>query len=133
MHLAAAPPISPQVDGSSPIPVSGLEYSISLGNLLTVGSFLVFATMYVVNLRSAAKLLAAKLQIIDNALGAFKEEMKRLTEVIVEQARMDGRINMTEQRLLQEGKRIDEMAASLDQFKNTVIADMANHKPKFGS
>jgi hypothetical protein len=100
-----------------------IEYTITLGNLLTVASFLVFVTVYIVNSRGAAKILATRLATVDDTLVDFKQEMKKLTDVVVSQARMDGRIDLIEQRILQEGRRVDDIAANLGEFKNSMIRD----------
>lgn len=104
-------------------PTDIVDYTISLGNLLTMGSFLVFVTVYVVNSRGAAKVLAARLQNVDSAMGEFKAELKKLGEVLIGQAQQDGRINLLEQRLLQEGNRVDDLGKNLGDFKNMVLQD----------
>jgi hypothetical protein len=103
---------------------SGLvDYSISLGNLLTIASFLVFVTVYVVNSRGAAKILSSRLGTVDSTMIEFKLELKKLSEVLIGQAQQDGRINLLEQRLMQEGKRLDTISESLGDFKNIMLAD----------
>ena len=100
-----------------------MEYSISLGNLLTIGSFCVFVTVYVVNSRGAAKVLATKLQMVDTSIGEFKQEMKQLSVVIIEQTRQEGSIALIRQQMLQEGKRLDDLARNIGEFKNIMIRD----------
>src|ERR1700680_321831 len=116
---ANAAPIGDAVPGGS----VGIEYSVSLGNLLTICSFVVFATVYVVNARGAAKVLAGRLEMVDATLEDFKQEMKRLSEIIAEQIRQDGRLNLVEQRLMQEGKRLDELGSNLGEFKNIMLKE----------
>ena len=103
--------------------VSGIEYTISLGNLMTMGSFLVFVTIYVVNSRGAAKILAARLEIMDANVDEFKLEIKKLGEILIGQALQDGRINLLEQRLMQDGNRMDALSNDLGDFKNMVLQD----------
>ena len=103
--------------------IAGIEYTISLGNLLTMGSFLVFVTIYVVNSRGAAKILAARLEIMDANVDEFKLEIKKLGEILIGQALQDGRINLLEQRLMQEGNRMDALSNDLGDFKNMVLQD----------
>jgi hypothetical protein len=104
-------------------PTDALDYSISLGNLLQVGAFVVFITIYIVNSRGAAKVLAARLETVDATIMDFKIELKKLSEVLIGQAQQDGRINLLEQRLMQEGIRIDGIAENLGDFKNMILED----------
>ena len=81
--------------------------------LVTVGSFLVLGTVYVVNGRTAAKILSTKLEMIDGTMEDFKLEIKKLTQVIVEQALQGGRLQVLDERTLAQGQRVDEIAKSL--------------------
>ena len=101
----------------------GFESGISLGNLLTIGGFIVFLTIYSVNSRGAAKVLGTRLESVDETIEDFKTELKKLTEVLIGQAQQDGRINLLEQRLMQEGKRLDDIGDDLGNFKNMVLQD----------
>lgn len=85
------------------------DLSINLGSVLTMGMFIVAMTAYVVNGRSAAKVLGARLSGIDGQMQEFKEEIKKLTEVLIAQALMVGRVERAEDRQIAEGKRLDAL------------------------
>lgn len=76
---------------------------------LTAASFLVFITIYLVNSRSAAKILAVRLETIDATMEDFKKEMAKLSDVIIKQALQDQRVSTMDERLLAGGKRMDEL------------------------
>ena len=98
-------------------------FQISAGNLLTIASFIVFVTIYVVNSRGAAKILAVRLTTVDATIEDFKVELKKLSEVLIGQAQQDGRINLLEQRMMQEGLRLDALGDNLGSFKNMILQD----------
>lgn len=85
------------------------DATVSLGNLLTIGGFLVFVTMYIVNSRNVAKLLSVRLQVIDASMEDFKNELKKLADVVVKQAEQAIKMSQFEQRSIQEGQRVDEI------------------------
>lgn len=116
VEILAAVPATPPIGDA-------LDYSISLGNLLTLGGFVVFITIYVVNSRGAAKVLAVQLVNVGDRIGAMESEVKKLGDVLIGQALQDGRINLLEQRLMQEGLRLDTLGDNLGQFKNMVLQD----------
>lgn len=100
-----------------------LEYTISLGNLLTIGSFLVFVTIYVVNSRGAAKILGARLEVVDASMEDFRKELKEFSKVLISQVQQDGQIQLLAQQFVQQGQRVDELSRSLGEFKNMVLQD----------
>jgi hypothetical protein len=109
---------------------SSIEYTVSLGNLLTIASFLVFVTVYMVNSRGAAKILAARLETVDANMEDFKIELKKMGDILIGQAQQDGRMNLIEQhvtmidqRIMQEGQRVDALSENLGAFKNMVLQD----------
>lgn len=85
------------------------QTDISLGNLLTLASFIVFITLYIANSRITGKLLAIRLESVDASLEDFKLEVKKLADIITKQALQDQRISLQDDRLLHEGKRVDEL------------------------
>ena len=101
----------------------GFEYTISAGNLLTIASFIVFVTVYAVNSRGAAKILAVRLSPVDANMEDFKLEIKKLGEILISQVKQDGRLNLLEQRLMQEGLRLDVLGQNVGEFKNMVLQD----------
>lgn len=82
---------------------------ILIKDWLTIGGFVVMITAYMVNARNASKVLGGRLEMIDATLEDFKNEMKELQKVIIAQAIQDQRLNTMDQRLVQEGKRVDRV------------------------
>jgi hypothetical protein len=100
---------------------TAIEYTISLGNLLTIACFLVSATIYVVTSRNAAKVLGTRLENVDATMEDFKMELRKLGEILISQAKQEGRMNLLEQRIMQEGQRLDVLAENVGTFKNIVL------------
>ena len=81
--------------------------------LVTIASFLVLGTVYIVNGRNAAKMLGARLEVIDGTMEDFKKEIKKLTDVIIAQALQGQRIQTLDERTLAQGKRIDGLSKNV--------------------
>ena len=88
---------------------------------VTIGSFLVFGTVYIVNGRNAAKILAARLETVDASIIDFKHEISKLTDVLVAQAVQGKRQDNAEERIMAQGKRIDEMEKRLNLYADSPI------------
>ena len=93
----------------------GAEQQLSTDNWLTIIGFAVMATIYIVNSRSGNKILSNKLEMIDGTMENFQKEITKLNEVLVTQAVQNSHIGMLEQRLLQEGRRIDNISRAMNQ------------------
>lgn len=89
------------------------QQQLSTDNWLTIIGFVVMATIYIVNSRVGNKILTGKLEVIDASIEGFQKEMAKLNEVLVTQAVQNSHIGMLEQRLLQEGRRLDRISASI--------------------
>lgn len=83
--------------------------------ILIVG-FAATAAVYVTAGRIGNKIVEGKLEIIDATIEDFKEEIRKLNEVIVTQAVQTSRIGIMEERLLQEGRRMDSMARAINRI-----------------
>ena len=81
--------------------------------LVTIASFLVLGTVYIVNGRNAAKLLGTRLEVIDGTMEDFKKEISKLTEVIVAQAIQASRIQVIDERGLAQGRRLDGLSKNV--------------------
>lgn len=115
-HSDGAAAISAGSDGA-------LEYSVSLGNLLQIGAFVVFITIYIVNSRGAAKILGTRLEIVDASMEDFRKELKEFSKVLIGQAQQDGEIQSLRQQFVQQGQRVDELSRSLGDFKNIMLRE----------
>jgi len=92
--------------------------TVNLGSLLTIASFLVIVTIYIVSGRTGTKVLDTRLEMIDAQMEDFKLEMKKLADVIITQVTQSGRMDRIEDRQLAEGRRVDEIARRMN-----IIAD----------
>jgi hypothetical protein len=85
------------------------EWKISFDTVLTVGSFLVFITLYISNIRTSTKVLSLRFETIDASIEDFRNDIKKLQEVIITQALQNQRLNNMEERNNATGKRLDEI------------------------
>ena len=88
--------------------------TVNLGSLLTIASFLVIVTIYIVSGRTGTKVLDTRLEMIDAQMEDFKLEMKKLADVIITQVTQSGRMDRIEDRQLAEGRRVDEIARRMN-------------------
>lgn len=100
------------------------------GNLLTIASFIVIVTVYVVNARNAAKILGTRLSSIDTMLSSVQDEIKTLQRVVTEQAVQSVRMQGMEDRITQmskrhddvvilQGQRLDDLTRRVNDFMDT--------------
>lgn len=89
------------------------DSTISLGNILTIVSFVVIVIVYIVSGKTDTRILDTRLQMIDAQIEDFKTELKKLTEVLINQALQGGRITLMEERQLAEGRRLDKYETRL--------------------
>jgi len=79
---------------------------------------LVAAAVYVTTTKGAASVLAVRLNSFQDQITEMKEQLKKLTDVAVEQAEMRGRFGRIEDRQLAEGKRLDDLSQQIIAHKN---------------
>lgn len=94
----------------------GIDWKISIDTLLTIGGFIVAITIYVTNMRSTSAMFALRLKQVDDSITAMQTEIKRLNEVIINQALQHERLNNMEQRGIAQGKRLDDVVRRFDDF-----------------
>jgi Tfp pilus assembly protein PilN len=92
------------------------DFSVNLGSVLTIASFIVAVTVYIVTGRSATNVLNTRLAMIDGQMGDTKTELKKITEILITQTAHTGRMILMEERQLAEGKRMDEMARRMNKL-----------------
>lgn len=102
----------------------GLDLAINLGDMVTAGAFIVTGIASVMAIRTSVSNLSIKMDLtdvqnerrfaeIDNQVRDFKAEMKRLSDVLIRLTEQDGRMNIADERLLAQGKRIDSLAQTV--------------------
>ena len=86
------------------------EDLLSPGNVLTMLSFVAMGAIYVTNSRNAARILGERLKGIDSTMIEFKDDLKKLQDVMIAQAIQGARMQTIDDRALATGKRVDSMA-----------------------
>jgi hypothetical protein len=100
------------------------DMSISLGDLVTASAFAITGVAGVMAIKSSVSTLSIKVDLtdkqneerftrIDAQVEDFKIEMKKLGDVLIELTRADGRMNLMDDRVLAQGKRLDSMTEAL--------------------
>lgn len=100
-----------------PVVASPEFYSpFSTENWLVILGFIATAVIYVAAARSGNKVLSSRLETIDGTLEDFRIELKKLTEILVVQATQNARITFMEERILQQGKRLDGQGGAVNRI-----------------
>ncbi len=85
------------------------DWQISLDTMLTIGSMLVFITLYIANMRATSKVFVVRLKMIDDTMTDFKNDIKALNKIMTEQAAQNARLDNMGQSLNGTGRRLDEL------------------------
>lgn len=80
-----------------------IDFSINLGNILTVVAFIVGGVGFVYTMQSRIEALSTRMISLEG-------EIKKMVDVMLLQARHDERMNAMDQRLSAQGSRLDELA-----------------------
>jgi len=108
-----------------------LELTVSLGDMVTAGAFIITGITGVMAIRNSVSNLSTKIDLtdqqnerrfaeIDNQVQDFKKEMKRLSDVLIKLTEQDGRMNIVDERMLAQGKRLDSIAQTL---RDVLVSD----------
>lgn len=84
------------------------DLTISLGNILTIIALLGVSISFVYSIKGDTKIADLKYTIIAASIDDFKVEMKKLTEVVTQQALQSKRMDYLEEHVMLQGKRVDE-------------------------
>lgn len=87
------------------------DTSISLGNLLTIVTFLGGSFFFAGVVRSRVDALAIRLLTLEKS-------MEKIVEVLVIQGRQEERMNSIDGRLLAQGQRIDDLSRQVNRLFN---------------
>ena len=83
------------------------DWTISVGNALTIISFIGGGIVFVVTVRNKVNSLAEKMVSVDTKL-------EQLVEILVQQGRHEERMNAMDQRIAAQGQRLDETIGRLN-------------------
>jgi hypothetical protein len=97
------------------------DLTINLGNILTIGFFIGGGIAFVYTMKGDTKVTDLKYTMIVANLDDFKIEMKKLTDVVTQQAVQNKRIDYVEERQMSQGKRLDEAEKRLNLYADSPI------------
>ena len=103
------------------------DLTVNLGNLLTIFSFIGGGIYFVILVRNKVDIVSRDTADLKAETEMMRQELKKLTEVLIVQGRQDERITAMDQRMVNQGKRIDDtvrrMNTYLDMRSVKVIED----------
>jgi esterase/lipase len=106
---------------------SGIDMTVSLGNILTIVSMMVAVISFAFILRSQIKEVALETMDLKEDAKDIKKDLTKITEILIVQGRLDERVTAMDQRMVYQGKRIDDavrrMSTFLDMRAVSVIED----------
>lgn len=104
-----------------------IDPNISLGSIITIVLGIITAVGFVWMVKADARVLAESLKIQTTAaerrFAELEEKLDKLSSVVVALAKQDGRLNIVDDRMLAQGKRIDEVFKAIN--NNTLIDRVA--------
>jgi hypothetical protein len=97
------------------------DLTISLGNILTISAFFAGIVIFIQNLKTDSRVRDSRFDTMVEQMREMKDELKKLAEVVINQAIQDSRITTVEERLTLTGKRVDDNTARLNTYIDTNI------------
>jgi hypothetical protein len=97
------------------------DLSVSLGNLLTIVAFIGGGVGFAYSIKSDTKLVDLKYTIIAASIDDFKVEMKKLSEVVTQQALDSKRMDYIEERQMSQGQRLDQTEKRLNLYADSPV------------
>src|SRR3989304_9913177 len=91
-----------QSDGLVGRNMTVFDWNISLGNALTIVSFLVGGVVFVVAVRGQVDALAGRMAFVE-------QELRKLLEILIQQGRHDERMAAMDSRIQAQGQRLAQM------------------------
>lgn len=85
------------------------DLSINLGNVLTILSFIIGGLFFISNVKSDVRVLDMRLTAVDAQLEDFKIQQAKVNDILIAMATATGRANAMEERILAQGRRLDEI------------------------
>lgn len=97
------------------------DLTISLGNILTIIAFLAGGIAFVYSIKSDTKIADLKYTMIATTMDDFKIEIKKLSDVVTQQALDNKRMDYIEDRQMSQGRRLDETEKRLNLYADSPI------------
>lgn len=95
---------------------SMFDWSVNLGNALTIVSFVAGGIIFIVTMRGRVDALAGRLTFVEN-------EIRKLLEVLIEQGRHTERMLAMDQRVQTLAQRVDNLTNRINRYLNHVNED----------
>lgn len=92
------------------------DFTINFGNVLTITSFLVGGLSFVFLMRNQVGLIAKESTDLREQMRAMQTELRKLTDIMIAQGRQDERITAMDQRMVGQGKRIDDLTRRVNTY-----------------
>lgn len=92
------------------------DFTVNLGNILTIMAFLGGGIYFVIVMRNKVDVVSKDTADLKEETKMMGQELKKLTEVLIVQGRQDERITAMDQRMVNQGKRIDDTVRRLNTF-----------------
>ncbi len=92
------------------------DFSVNLGNLLTILSFIVGGIAFIMVMRGKIDLISKETADLKTGTALMQQELKKLTDVLIVQGRQDERITAMDQRMVNQGKRIDDTVRRINTY-----------------
>ena len=111
--------------------MAAFDLTVSLGDIVALGVAVAGGLGCVFTVRSNVRELATVVKITDESNDQrftrveaqqedHKFEMKKVNDILVKLAETTGRQNMSDQRILQEGQRVDDLNKRIDAIASTL-------------
>ncbi len=97
------------------------DSTISLGSILTIASFLFGGVAFAYSIKTDTKVIEFKYTIIEAQMEDFKMEMRKLAEVVTQQALAGTRMDYLESRQMAQGERLDELSKRLNLYSDSPL------------
>ena len=95
-----------------------IDWSISIGNFLTIAAFIVGGITFVLSVRSNVEGLTSRML-------AVEVKLEQLVSILVNQGRHEERMNAMDLRIQSQGQRLDDLARRFN-FINNGVRDRAD-------
>ena len=92
------------------------DLTVNLGNLLTILSFIGGGIYFVILVRSKVEIVSRDTAELKSETEMMRQELKKLTDVMIVQGRQDERITAMDQRMVNQGKRIDDTVRRINTY-----------------
>lgn len=103
---------------------SGIDMTVSLGNILTIVSMIVAVISFAFILRSQIKEVALEQLDLKEDTKDIKKDLTKITEILIAQGRLDERVTAMDQRMVHQGKRIDDTVRRINAFLDMRAVNM---------